>query len=284
MKLKKYILFISGPTSSGKSFLSLKIAQKINGEIINADSMQVYQDLNIITDRPSKYDQRIIQHHLYGHISGGIRYNVNNWCKECSKKISRIEKKNKIPIVVGGTGLYFSSIINGISKIPEIPEDIKNDSLKELNKYGWNKLYRTVKKFDNQATLSLNKNDNQRLRRIWEVMQYTGIPLSKWRSNSNVKYINDYKFKLILILPEKQKLYKKCNNRFLKMIDDGGINEVKKLMERGFDSSLPIMKAHGVPEIIEYLLGNISLKKATERAQKVTRNYIKRQFKLTAIF
>ena len=278
MEIKNKIVFISGPTSSGKSNLALRIAKKIKGEIINADSMQVYKELKIITARPLSKDQKKIKHHLYGHRSGNVRYNVYNWCKEASKKINEISKNKKVPIVVGGTGLYFHSLINGIAKLPSIPEKIKKEGSLILNEKGWNKFFNETKKFDCESCLQLKKNDSQRLKRIWEVFKYTGIPLSHWKKNTSFTFIKKYNYDFILILPNRKDLYANCDNRFLKMIDLGAIEEVKKLKDKKYDLSLPIMKAHGVPELIKYVSDIFSLDEAIIKAQQATKRYVKRQF------
>jgi len=278
LSFRKKILFISGPTSSGKSSLAMRLATQINGEIINADSMQVYKDLRIITARPSIKDHRKIKHHLYGHKLGSKRYNVYDWCNECSQKLNTIVKESKVPIVVGGTGLYFSTLINGIANIPNIPEEFKIESNQQLVKYGWKDFYNKVKKIDKKSCVKINNNDSQRLKHIWEVVKYTNIPLSSWQENSIYNFIKNYKYKLILLLPNREELYKKCNNRFKNMIENGAVEEVENLKSKNYDDSLPIMKAHGVPEIIKYISGKISLEDATLRTQQATRNYIKRQF------
>ncbi len=278
MKKKNKILFISGPTTSGKSNLAIRIAKKIKGEIVNADSMQVYKELKIITARPLLKDQKKIKHHLYGHRLGNIRYNVYDWCKEASKKIYEISKNNKIPIIVGGTGLYFHSFINGIIKMPFIPDKLKIDSASALREKGWNKFFNETKKFDYKSCLQIKKNDAQRLKRAWEVFKYTGIPLSDWKKNTNQNFVKKYNYDFILILPNRKNLYLNCEKRFLEMIDHGAIKEVKKLKYKNYDSNLPIMKAHGVPELIEYLSGNFSLDEAISRAQQATKRYVKRQF------
>lgn len=278
MSLKKNILFISGPTTSGKSKLAIKIAKKIGGEIINADSMQIYKELKIITARPSKEEQSGIPHHLFGHKSGGKRYNVYNWCKESSEIIKKIIKNKKIPIVVGGTGLYFNSFIKGIVNVPAIPERMKKESFAKLKRIGANNFFSEIKKFDSESTSSIKKNDLQRMKRIWEVFMYTGTPLSEWQEKKNINFLNNNNYNLILILPERKKLYDNCNSRFLKMIEKGAVEEVKKLQKQKFDNNLPIMKAHGVPELIKYIEGKISIEQAIVRAQQATRRYVKRQF------
>jgi len=273
----KKLLLISGPTATGKSDLAINIAKKIKGEIINADSMQVYKDLKIITSRPVIEKQQNIKHHLYGYKSGNVRYNVYDWCVDCEKKIKEIINKKKYPIIVGGTGLYFLSLLKGISDIPSIPEKIKIQSNQEFDKIGIKQFCEKVQKIDPLSLKKINKNDSQRLKRIWEVYNYTGNTLNDWNNKRQHKFIKDYIFNLILILPERKKIYEQCNNRFLKMIEEGAIEEVKKLLDKKYNNSLPIMKAHGVPEIINYILGKISLEKAIKKSQQITRNYAKRQ-------
>ena len=277
MLKKNKILFISGPTNSGKSKLAIEIANKVDGEIINADSMQVYNDLRIVTARPSKDEEKDIKHHLYGHIKGNKRYNVYDWCNDCKTKMQEIINLDKVPIIVGGTGLYFYSFIKGIAKIPKIPESVKRKSNLRLKEIGLNNFIDEIKKMDQDSLKKINKNDSQRLKRLWEVMTFSGISLSQWQKNAKVSFIKNYNYNLILILPDKDILKKKCDTRFLKMIDDGAIKEVEKLKEKNYDQELPIMKAHGVPELIKYIDGILSLKDAISEAQKSTRKYIKRQ-------
>ena len=277
MALRKKIIFVSGPTASGKSYFSINLAQTIGGSIINADSMQVYKDLRILTSRPSLKDERLIEHFLYGHILGNTRYNVYNWCQDCSKKIKEIIENNKIPIIVGGTGLYFHSLINGISSMPSIPESIKIESSKQLKKHGWDGFFSIVNKLDPLSCEKLKKNDSQRLKRIWEVFYYSKIPLSSWLKNKMNKFIESYDYELILIKPDQKIIYNNCNNRFIKMIEQGVVEEVKELKLKKYDLSFPIMKAHGVPEIMNYINGILTLEETILRVQKVTRNYVKRQ-------
>ena len=277
MLKKNKILFISGPTNSGKSKLAIEIANKVDGEIINADSMQVYNELRIVTARPSKDEEKDIKHHLYGHIKGNKRYNVYDWCNGCKTKMQEIINLNKVPIIVGGTGLYFYSFIKGIAKIPKIPESVKRKSNLRLKEIGLNNFIDEIKKMDQDSLKKINKNDSQRLKRLWEVMTFSGISLSQWQKNVKVNFIKNYNYNLILILPDKDILKKKCDKRFLKMIDNGAIKEVEKLKEKNYDQELPIMKAHGVTELIKYIDGILSLKDAINEAQKSTRKYVKRQ-------
>ena len=270
------IYFIVGPTAIGKSDLALRIAQHINGEIINADSMQVYKNLNILTARPQKQDLKKIKHHLYGHIEGFNRYNVAHWCNESLNIIKK--NNNKKPLIfVGGTGMYIDKLINGLFNIPTIPENLKKQSEKELNKLGINKFYEEVIKVDKEAAIKINSNDSIRLRRIWEIFMHTKIPMSTWTKKNEKKFIQNDDYYLYLFLPNREKNYERVNNRFVKMVESGAINEVKSLLKLNLDKSLPIMKAHGVPELSSYIMNDGELEECIKDGQKVTRNYVKRQ-------
>ena len=270
------IYFIVGPTAIGKSDLALRIAQHINGEIINADSMQVYKNLNILTARPQKQDLKKIKHHLYGHIEGFNRYNVAHWCNESLNIIKK--NNNKKPLIfVGGTGMYIDKLINGLFNIPTIPENLKKQSEKELNKLGINKFYEEVIRVDKEAAIKINSNDSIRLRRIWEIFMHTKIPMSTWTKKNEKKFIQNDDYYLYLFLPNREKNYERVNNRFVKMVESGAINEVKSLLKLNLDKSLPIMKAHGVPELSSYIMNVGELEECIKDGQKVTRNYVKRQ-------
>jgi tRNA dimethylallyltransferase len=220
------IYFIVGPTAIGKSDLALRIAQHINGEIINADSMQVYKNLNILTARPQKQDLKKIKHHLYGHIEGFNRYNVAHWCNESLKIIKK--NNNKKPLIfVGGTGMYIDKLINGLFNIPTIPEKLKKQSEKELNKLGINKFYEEVIKVDKEATIKINSNDSIRLRRIWEIFMHTKIPMSTWTKKNEKKFIQNDDYYLYKFLPNREKNYARVKKRFVKMVESGAINEVE---------------------------------------------------------
>jgi len=271
------IYFIVGPTGIGKSSLAIKVAKKLNGQIINVDSMQVYENLNILSARPSASEMKDIKHHLYGHIKGSERYNVARWCKEASVIIKNCSKNNIPNVVVGGSGLYVDKLINGLVDIPYIPEDYKIQSEELLLNKGIKKLYNTVSEFDSEALKKINPNDSNRLKRIWEVFMYTNIPMSKWIKNKTKKFLDNPKYLLYLFLPDREKNYDRVNKRFIKMIDNGAVEEVKQLLKLNFNKSLPVMRAHGVPEISLYLDKKIALMESINKGQQVTRNYIKRQ-------
>ena len=273
----KTVFVIAGPTAAGKSKFSLDLAKKLNGIIINSDSMQVYKNLSILTARPTTEDMNNVEHSLYGYVDGGKRYNVEKWCKDASKVIEESFEKNTTPILVGGTGLYINTLINGMINIPSIPEEIKIESEKILTKFGKDFLINQIKNIDPDSLNEININDNVRLRRIWEVFETTGKKFSEWKLNENKSFIKNYNFKLILFLPDRKKNYEIVNSRFIKMINRGAIEEVKNLLGENLNESLPVMRAHGVPEIKKYLENETTLEECIAKGQQVTRNYVKRQ-------
>ena len=273
----KTIYLIAGPTASGKSQFSIDLAKKINGVVINSDSMQVYKNLEILTARPTKKEMQNIDHYLYGYVDGKERYNVEKWCNDAVKIIHKKFEKNSNLILVGGTGLYAHTLINGLIDIPAIPESIKNESEKIIKEFGKDFLITQIQKFDPRSLKEINSNDTVRLRRIWEVYESTGKKFSEWKLNENKKFIENLDFKIILFLPNREKNYQIVNSRFIKMINDGAIEEVKNLLDLNLNDSLPVMRAHGVPEIIKFLRNEISLEECISKGQQVTRNYVKRQ-------
>ena len=275
--LNQTLYFIAGPTCIGKSSLAIRLAKKINGVIINADSMQVYSNLNILTARPSKKDLLEIKHELYGYVDAAVRYNVSNWCNDVLKIIKNNEKNNLPSIIVGGSGMYIDSLLNGLIPIPPIPEKYKNDSLSLLNEVGTKKFTEIINKFDSESLSKISLQDSSRMRRIWEVYQSTGKKYSYWINKKNKIFLTNFSNKIFLFIPPRDDIYKKINLRFNTMINEGAIEEVKKLISLNLDVSLPIMKAHGVPEITNYLCGKMDLEECIKKSQQVTRNYAKRQ-------
>ena len=275
--LNQTLYFIAGPTCIGKSSLAIRLAKKINGVIINSDSMQVYSNLNILTARPSKKDLLEIKHELYGYVDAAVRYNVSNWCNDVLKIIKNNENNNFPSIIVGGSGMYIDSLLNGLIPIPPIPEKYKKDSLSLLNEIGIKKFTEIINKFDSESLSKISLQDSSRMRRIWEVYQSTGKKYSYWINKKNKIFLKNFSNKIFLFIPPRDDIYKKINLRFNTMINEGAIEEVKKLISLNLDVSLPIMKAHGVPEITNYLCGKIDLEECIKKSQQVTRNYAKRQ-------
>jgi tRNA dimethylallyltransferase len=271
------VYVIAGPTATGKSDLSISLAKKISGAVINSDSMQVYENLEILTARPTLSEMKNINHHLYGFVDGRERYNVERWCNDATEIIKKTSAKNITPILVGGTGLYINTLINGLVDLPSIPESIKIESEKILQEFGKDFLINQIKNVDPESLNEINHNDTVRLRRIWEVFESTGKKFSEWKLNKNKKFITDYKFKILLFLPDREKNYQVVNSRFVKMMKSGAVEEVKKLLELNLNDSLPVMRAHGVPEIKKYLANESTLEECINKGQQVTRNYVKRQ-------
>jgi len=271
------IYFIVGPTCIGKSSLAIKLAKEFNGQIINADSMQVYENLNILTARPNHKEIKEVKHHLFGHVKGSTRYNVAKWCEESSVIIKKCVRNNTPAIVVGGTGMYVDKLINGLVDIPFIPENYKKKSEELISNEGIKKFFNIVSKFDKKSVKNINSNDINRLKRIWEVYMYTNIPMSDWIARKSKKFLNNPRYFLYLFLPDRKNNYERVNKRFVNMIKQGAIVEVQELLELNLNKSLPIMRAHGVPEISLYLQKKINLEECIKKGQQVTRNYVKRQ-------
>ena len=271
------VYVIAGPTAIGKSDLSISLANKVNGTVINSDSMQVYKNLEILTARPSSDAMKNIDHHLYGFVDGNERYNVERWCNDAAAVIKKTSANNLTPILVGGTGLYINTLINGLIDLPSIPELIKIESEKILQEFGKDFLINQIKNIDPESLKEINYNDTVRLRRIWEVFESTGKKFSEWKLNKNKNFITNYNIKILLFLPDREKNYQVVNSRFVNMMKEGAVEEVKKLLELNLHNSLPIMRAHGVPEIMKYLANEINLEECINKGQQVTRNYVKRQ-------
>ena len=274
--MKKTIHIIVGPTAIGKSSLAMRLAKKINGKIVNADSMQVYSNLEILTARPTSTDLSKIKHELYGYVDGSERHSVAKWCHDVVKLFNE-NKKNTSLIFVGGTGMYIDKLLNGLINIPPIQEKYKKQSEQLLEAIGREKFINLIKTFDTKSLLDISTNDNTRIRRIWEIYSSTGIPFSEWKIKKNKKFLENINYKIYLFTPPREKIYKAVNLRFEKMIKEGALKEVKKLLKLNLDKSLPIMRAHGVPEISSFLSKKTTLDDCIFKGQQVTRNYVKRQ-------
>ena len=255
---KKKICIVVGPTASGKSDFAVRMAQKINGEVVNADSMQIYKDLQIITARPTIDDMQEIPHHLYGYFDSFQTNSVQLWLDKVVPQLKQIER----PVVVGGTGMYINALINGISPIPEINSEkrefVRSLSLDEVKK----------------MVVDCSALDNQRLRRALEVQLSTGKPLSYFQQLPRIKMI-DAEFDIYFINPKRDILYQNCNNRLIKMLQSGAIDEVQNLINMNATGS--VLKAIGVPEIIAYLQNDLSYDDMCLKIQLSTRHYAKRQ-------
>ena len=276
MDLKSKIILIAGPTASGKSEFAIKLANKINGEIINADSMQVYKQLQVLTARPSIQEQKKIKHHLYGFQSVTKKFSTGAWLKLVVKKINEIQKKNKIPIFVGGTGLYFKALTEGLVKMPNIPMKIRNKIRLIQKKLGQKNFYKKLIKLDPLIKSRINSNDVQRSIRAYEIKKYTKISMAKWFKRTKVLFDQDRFVKLYINFPRTE-LIKGINKRVDRMFERGAIKEVKKFNRLKVKKENSANKVIGIKEITNYLSGENSLSDAKEQIAIKTRQYAKRQ-------
>ena len=275
------VIMIGGPTASGKSQIAIELANSLKNittvEIINADSIQVYEDLKILSSQPSESDKKICQHNLYGFFPSSKSCSAWIWKDFVEKSIRLAWSKNHLPILVGGTGLYFKSLIEGISEIPDIDQNIRIKGRAILENYGVKKLYNDLLEKGPSLVNSLNYNDRQRVLRAWEVFFSTGKPINYWQNNKNARVLNA-SFHGFSILPNRQKLYNRINSRFIKMIELGAVDEVRDFLTKNLNSSLPCSKAIGIKELSGYLNNLHSLENAIELSQQATRRLAKRQY------
>ena len=276
MDKQSKIVLISGPTASGKSNFAVKIAKKIQGEIINADSMQVYKILKILTARPNKIEQKDIKHHLYGVVDLNKKFSTGQWLELAIKKIKNIKKKKKIPILVGGTGLYFQSLINGLVKIPEIPLKFRNKVRLMSKREGQKKFYKKLLKLDPKVKDKFDPNDTQRSIRAYEIKSYTDISMYDWLARTKSEFKNSDFLKLY-IETKREKLIERINLRTLNMINGGAINEVKKFLKLKIRKDQSVNKVIGIAELTQYLNHEVTLEEAKELISIKTRQYAKRQ-------
>ena len=276
MDIKSKIILISGPTASGKSNFAVKAAQKINGEIVNADSMQVYKQLNILTARPKKKDKKNIKHHLYGFQSVTKKFSTGAWLKLVKSKIKEIQKRNKVPILVGGTGLYFKSITEGLVKMPNISLRFRNKVRLLQKRVGQKKFYQNLIKIDPLAKNQINPNDVQRTIRAFEIKKFTKISITQWFKKTKILF-DPTSFVKIYIDFHREELVNRIKKRVDRMFKDGAVLEVKKFNRLKVKKDNSSKKVIGIEEISKLLNGELNLIEAKERIFIKTRQYAKRQ-------
>ena len=276
MDLKSKIILISGPTASGKSSFAIKIAKKIDGEIVNADSMQIYKQLKILSARPDPKLYQKIKHHLYGFHDVKKNFSTGDWLKLVKKKIKEIQKRKKIPILVGGTGLYFKALTDGLVKIPNISLKLRTKVRIMQKKLGQEKFYKELLKLDPSSKGKINPTDTQRSIRAFEVKKFTGKSLHEWFKNTKSNFMNDDFFKVYIDYP-RQELIDRINLRTERMIENGAVKEVKNFIRLKVKKDKSVNKAIGVSEIKDYLIKEIDIKEIREKIAIKTRQYAKRQ-------
>jgi tRNA dimethylallyltransferase len=268
------LALIAGPTASGKSALALELARRRNGVVINADSAQVYRDLRIVSARPSPEEEARAPHRLYGYRDGGAACSAADWANDAKAAIHEARREGRLPILVGGTGLYLRTLLDGIAPIPAIDPAIRA----EVRALPVADAYAALESEDPVAAARLRPSDTTRVARALEVMRSTGRPLGEWQKEKVGGIGGEVSLAPLILLPPRDWLYARCDRRFETMMSDEGLAEVRALLERDLDPALPVMRAIGVPEIAAFLQGQMSREEALEAGRTATRQYAKRQY------
>ena len=274
---KSKAILIAGPTASGKSALALKLAEKLGGTIINADSMQVYRDLRIITARPTPAEEARVPHRLYGHVDAAENYSVGRWCTDVAAVLADLQRAGQLPILVGGTGLYFKALTQGLAAVPPTPPDVRAAVRARLEALGPEGLHAELQKRDRAMAERLKPGDRTRVARALEVLEATGRSLVEWQREGMRAILDPARATKIFLNPDRAALHARIDARFEAMLAEGAIEEVRALDAHGLDPLLPAMKAHGVPWLRRHLHGEITLAQAATGAKQDTRRYTKRQ-------
>jgi len=270
-------VLIAGPTASGKSALALRLAETIGGIIVNADSMQVYRDLRVITARPSAEEEASVPHRLYGQVDAAVNYSTGQWLRDVAVVLDEVKAAGRVPILVGGTGLYFKALTGGMAAVPATPQDIRDRVRGRVASEGIAPLYAELLERDPATAHRLMPNDRSRICRALEVLDATGRSLSDWHKEAMPPLVDAEHAAKIFLTCERKQLVGRIEKRFAAMLNMGALEEVRALAARKLDPLLPAMKAHGVPWLVRHLNGEISLNEAAEGAIMDTRRYAKRQ-------
>ncbi len=270
-------ILIAGPTASGKSALALRMAKEADGVIINTDSMQVYDVLNLLTARPGPDDLGMVPHFLYGHVSPAIAYSTGRWLADVERLLAGSEIEGRTLVFVGGTGLYFRALLGGLSAMPDIPAEVRSYWRREDAEQGAEKLHAILVQKDPLAASTLRPTDSQRIVRALEVMDASGRSIVEWQKQTGTPLIDPARARKIVIDPDRAWLGERIATRFNAMITSGAIEEVQALLALNLPAELPAMRAIGVREIAEYIAGGLSADEATNLAIIATRQYAKRQ-------
>src|SRR5882757_2491755 len=275
--LTKAVL-IAGPTASGKSALALELAQKTGGVVINTDSMQVYRDLRIITARPTMEEEARVPHRLYGHVDASVNFSAGAWVSDAGKVLAEARAAGRLPIFIGGSGLYFKALTRGLSAVPPIPTAVRDSVRARLEQHGVEALHAELAQHDPVSAERLKPRDRTRIARALEVVEATGRALSDWHREGLPPLLPPGRFHALFLAPQRDGLYARIDARFDAMLAAGALDEVAALATRQLDPMLPAMKAHGVPVLIRHLNGEITRDEASDIGRADTRHYAKRQF------
>lgn len=269
-------ILIAGPTASGKSTLALTLAERLGGIVINADSMQVYRELRILTARPDAADEARVPHRLYGFVPAGEGFSVGRWLDAARAAVDAAWADGRLPVVVGGTGLYFQALTSGLSDIPDVPADVRAGTRDLLGRLGPAGLHARLAERDPAGAARLKPSDRHRIARAWEVLEATGRPLAHWQATTAPGPLAQGALHLLLAAPRAE-VYARCDARLGRMIDAGALDEVRALDTMGLPPHLPAMRALGVPHLLRHVRGEIGLDEALDAARTATRRYAKRQ-------
>ena len=268
-------VLIAGPTASGKSGLALELAENLRGTIINADSMQVYAELAVLTARPTAADEMRVPHRLYGHVKAGERYSVGRYQAEAAHALEKARSDKRVAIFTGGTGLYFDALIKGLSPIPAVPAEIRESVRRRFETMGRESFFDAFARQDPATASRLRVSDTQRVQRAAAVLQATGRPLAEWQDLSGNAVLAGLKVARLVLAPPREVLFERIDRRFEAMVRQGALEEARLLL--GLDPALPAAKALGIPQLQGYLVGRITLESAIAEAQLTTKRYVKRQ-------
>jgi tRNA dimethylallyltransferase len=270
-------ILIAGPTASGKSALALALAEHVDGTIINADAMQVYRELRVLTARPSEADERRVPHLLYGHVPGAEAYSAARYAEEAREAIAEVQRSGRTPIIVGGTGLYFKALTDGLSPVPPIPDEIRAYWRSRASAEGAAAMHAILTERDPVMAARLRPTDPQRLTRALEVLEATGVSLATWQELPGDPVVPVREGRAFVISRDRDELKQRCDARFDGMIAEGAVEEVRALMQLGLAPDLPVMRAVGVKPLAGLTEGRLTLDEAAEEAKSETRRYAKRQ-------
>ena len=271
-------VLIAGPTASGKSVLAVDLARATGGVVINADSMQVYCDLRILTARPTLEQEALAPHRLYGHVDAAVNCSVGIWLGDAQAALVDAERDGRLPIFVGGTGLYFKALLRGLSAIPPVPQDIRDAIRGRLEREGVEALHEELVQRDPVAGARLKPRDRARIPRALEVLEATGRTINEWHAHGLPSLLKPDEVCAIFLAPDRAELHARIDQRFARMLDEGALDEVAALAARNLDPMLPAMKALGVPPLLRHLRGEMSRDEASVQGSAETRQYAKRQF------
>ncbi|AEI03806.1 tRNA dimethylallyltransferase MiaA [Afipia carboxidovorans OM5] len=271
-------VLIAGPTASGKSALALALAEAAGGTVINTDSMQVYRDLRVLTARPTIEEEVCAPHRLYGHVDAAVNYSAGAWVNDAAAVLAEVHAEGRLPIFIGGTGLYFKALTRGLSDVPPVPDEVRQGVRARLDRDGPEALHEELARRDPQAAARLKPRDRVRIARALEVVEATGRPLADWHAHGLPPLLPAEGVTALFLAPDRAALYERIDRRFEVMAASGALAEAEALGRRGLDPLLPAMKAHGVPALIRHLAGELTREEAIAIGQIDTRHYAKRQF------